>query len=112
MHDLAPKKINENVVAPVFYLGNLSEGLEELPRETGTCIVNFGHAGNGKIYGKLMVHPDDPAEIGTVRPCLSAVFDLVPTLSGGHGVGLEKGGFLGRKLYSNGILYRGKGFPD
>lgn len=102
LRKIAPKKINEDVVVPVSRIPELITGLERLSQETGVTIVNFGHAGNGNIHVNLLVDPDDPAQMASALPCLSRVFDLVlelgGTLSGEHGVGLEKRDYVDREL--------------
>lgn len=102
LRHIAPKKINEDVVVPVSRMGDFIDGLEGLARETRIRIVNFGHAGNGNIHVNLLVNPDDPDEMARASRCLEAVFDLVlglgGTLSGEHGVGLEKRDFVAREL--------------
>ncbi len=130
LRHVAPKKINEDVVVPVGRIATFIEGLERLSREHAITIVNFGHAGNGNIHVNLLVDPDDQDEMARAGACLSAVFDLVValdgTLSGEHGVGLEKRDFVGRELDAvalglmraikrqfdpNGVLNPGKGLP-
>ena len=131
LRNLAPKKINEDVVVPVSRMGEFIEGLDRLSRETAIRIVNFGHAGNGNIHVNLLVNPDEPAEMTAAHACLDAVFDLVlrldGTLSGEHGVGLEKRDYVNREIDPvalrimhrikaqfdpNGILNPGKALPD
>jgi D-lactate dehydrogenase len=130
LRHVAPKKINEDVVVPVSRIGAFIDGLEQLSRDMAIRIVNFGHAGNGNIHVNLLVNPDDANEMSRAAQCLSAVFDLVValdgTLSGEHGVGLEKRDFIHRELDPaaldlmraikaqfdpNGILNPGKGLP-
>ena len=102
LRTVAPKKINEDVVVPVSMLPRLIGGLEELARRHRITIVNFGHAGNGNIHVNLLVNPDDAAQMQRAADCLNEVFDLVlalrGTLSGEHGVGLEKRDFIQREL--------------
>ncbi len=102
LRHIAPKKINEDVVVPVSRIGSFIDGLERLSRETGIRIVNFGHAGNGNIHVNLLVNPEDRAEMARAEQCLDAVFSLVialgGTLSGEHGVGLEKRDFIAREI--------------
>jgi D-lactate dehydrogenase len=102
LRHIAPKKINEDVVVPVSYMGRFIDGLERLSEETRIRIVNFGHAGNGNIHVNLLVHPDDADEMTRAEHCLDAVFSLVielgGTLSGEHGVGLEKRDFIAREI--------------
>jgi len=130
LRHVAPKKINEDVVVPVSRMGTFIDGLEQLSRQTGIKIVNFGHAGNGNIHVNLLVNPDDPDEMARAERCLDAVFSLVieleGTLSGEHGVGLEKRDFIHREIDPvtlrlmrdikrqfdpNGILNPGKSLP-
>lgn len=130
LRKVAPKKINEDVAVPVSLIPTFIEGLRKLGTEHAITIVNFGHAGNGNIHVNLLVNPDDPAEMRRADACLSGVFDLTldlgGTLTGEHGVGLEKRDFVGQELGSevlalmhalrrqfdpNGILNPGKGLP-
>jgi len=130
LRHVAPKKINEDVVVPVSRIAEFIDGLERLSRDLAIRIVNFGHAGNGNIHVNLLVNPDDADEMQRAEQALSAVFDLVValdgTLSGEHGVGLEKRDFVDREIDPvalrlmrdikqqfdpNGILNPGKGLP-
>jgi len=131
LRGLAPKKINEDVAVPVSRLPAFIEGTESLSQRYRVPIVNFGHAGNGNIHTNLMVNPEEGDQLARAERCLSDLFDLVlslgGTLSGEHGVGLEKRPFVGREIDSvtlgvmrrvkhdfdpNGILNPGKLFPD
>jgi len=130
LRDIAPKKINEDVVVPVSRIPELIEGLDALGREYGIRIVNFGHAGNGNIHVNLLIDPDDPAQMQNSHECLMQVFRLVirlnGTLSGEHGIGFVKRDYtsleidpqtmqLMRNIKSqfdpNNILNPGKLFP-
>ena len=130
LRNVAPKKINEDVVVPVSRMPALIDGLEALAGEFGIAIVNFGHAGNGNIHVNLLVDPDDPAQLANADQCLDRVFALVlklgGTLSGEHGVGLVKRDFVEREIDPvtlnlmraikaqfdpNGILNPGKTIP-
>lgn len=102
LRNIAPKKINEDVVVPVSNIPVLIHGLEKLSKEYDTPIVNFGHAGNGNIHVNLLFNPDDKTQYNNAHRCLDAVFDLVlsldGTLSGEHGVGIEKRDFVDREI--------------
>ncbi|MDX1346507.1 MAG: FAD-linked oxidase C-terminal domain-containing protein, partial [Sedimenticolaceae bacterium] len=102
LRHVAPKKINEDIAVPISNMPALIEGLERLSGEHGITIVNFGHAGNGNIHVNLLVNPDDVAEMERAHACLAEVFALVialkGTLSGEHGVGLEKRDFIGMEI--------------
>lgn len=99
LRTLAPKKINEDIVVPVAAMAELVEGLAELSARFGVKIVNFGHAGNGNIHVNLLTHPE---QMDAAHECLACVFALVlrlnGTLSGEHGVGLEKRPYVAQEL--------------
>lgn len=102
LRKIAPKKINEDIVVPVSNMATLITGLDKLSSHYKIPIVNFGHAGNGNIHVNLLVNPDDPKEMQQAEHCLNDVFDLVislkGTLSGEHGVGLEKRDYIYKEL--------------
>lgn len=130
LRKVAPGKINEDVVVPVTELPALIAGLNELSRRFGLPIVNFGHAGNGNIHVNLLLDPAKPGEQENAHAALGEVFALVlslrGTLSGEHGVGLEKRDYIAQELDAtsldlmqaikrqfdpNGILNPGKMLP-
>lgn len=130
LRNIAPKKINEDVVVPVSNIPALIHGLKKLSNKYHIPIVNFGHAGNGNIHVNLLFNPDDEIQNKNAHHCLDAVFDLVlkldGTLSGEHGVGIEKRDFVDREIEPvtlalmkrikkdfdpGGILNPGKMFP-
>jgi len=131
LRNVAPKKINEDVVVPVSRLPQLINGLADLADKHGITIVNFGHAGNGNIHVNLLLDPDDPEQAQAAHDCLDEVFNLVialeGTLSGEHGIGRVKKNYLNREIDENSlslmrlikaqfdpnnILNPGVGFPD
>lgn len=131
LREIAPKKINEDVVVPVTHLPEFLLGLKQLSQCYQLQNVNFGHAGNGNIHVNLLIDPDDADEVSRAEHCLDEIFDLVialqGTLSGEHGVGSEKRAFVSKEIDSetmnlmknikclfdpNNILNPGKLFPE
>jgi D-lactate dehydrogenase len=102
LRNISPKKINEDVVVPVSNIPTLIHGLEKLSKQYDIPIVNFGHAGNGNIHVNLLFNPDDETQNKNAYLCLDKVFNLVleldGTLSGEHGVGIEKRDFVSREI--------------
>lgn len=112
LRKIAPKKINEDVVVPVTEIPALIAGLDQLSKKYALPIINFGHAGNGNIHVNLLLDPDIPEQSSKAQQCLDEIFSLVlalkGTLSGEHGVGLEKRDFVDRELDANSLaLMRG-----
>jgi D-lactate dehydrogenase len=131
LRSIAPMKINEDVVVPVSRLPALIEGLDAISAQSRIPIVNFGHAGNGNMHVNLLFDPTDTALAAAAPEALSGVFDLVlalgGTLSGEHGIGIEKRAFVSRAIEPatlalmralkscfdpEGILNPGKLLPD
>lgn len=102
LRNVAPKKINEDVVVPVSHIPELINSLDQLANKHRITIVNFGHAGNGNIHVNLLVDPDDTEQMTRAEDCLDEVFSLViklgGTLSGEHGIGLVKRNFIDREI--------------
>ncbi|PHR51839.1 FAD-linked oxidase C-terminal domain-containing protein [Cycloclasticus sp.] len=104
LRKVAPKKINEDVVVPVSYIPKLINGLQALSKRYQIPIVNFGHAGNGNIHVNLLVQLE---QLDRAKECLAEVFELViqlnGSLSGEHGIGLEKRDYINLELEATAI---------
>lgn len=102
LREIAPKKINEDVVVPVNSLPEFLDKLALLSQQFQLANINFGHAGNGNIHVNLLINPDDPDEVTRAERCLDQIFDLVirlnGTLSGEHGIGSEKRAFVAKEV--------------
>ncbi|WP_324779058.1 FAD-binding oxidoreductase [Thiobacillus sedimenti] len=128
---IAPLKINEDVVVPVSRLADFVDFLDHTARAQRLAVVSFGHAGNGNLHVNLMVHPDDADEMARAQRALEAIMQQVlalgGTLSGEHGIGTEKRRFvpqeidavtlelmraIKRQFDPHGLLNPGKIFPD
>jgi D-lactate dehydrogenase len=94
LREIAPKKINEDVVVPVSRIPALIKTIQRLSSQHQIQIANFGHAGNGNLHTNLLVNPDDPEEMARATRCLQALFEEVLRLngaiSGEHGIGAVK----------------------
>lgn len=127
---IAPNKISEDVVVPVAQIPALLQRLTEISQQYDIPIVNYGHAGNGNIHVNLLVDSLDPQLQPKIKTCLNLIFDSViqlgGTLSGEHGIGLEKKEYMPKAVTSetlnfmrqikqifdpNNILNPGKIFP-
>lgn len=102
LRTLSPNKINEDIVVPVSEIAVLIDFLDEKALEYDFKIVSFGHAGNGNLHVNLLVDPYDPIEGQKAKACLDQIFDKVialkGTLSGEHGVGIEKKAYIHKEI--------------
>ncbi len=105
LRTLAPGKINEDVVVPVAHVPLLIEKLNTLSEKYHINIVNFGHAGNGNIHINLLIDSNDAQQRQGAEQCLAEIFDSVlalnGTLSGEHGIGIEKRDFMAKAIDAN-----------
>jgi len=108
LRTIAPKKINEDVVVPVSKIPALIKQLQIISDKYSIPIVNFGHAGNGNIHTNLLLDETNPTQANNAQACLNDVFELVlelnGTLSGEHGVGIEKREYVDREIDKNTLM--------
>jgi len=87
---------------PIANIPALLDTLKQLSRQFDIPIVNFGHAGNGNIHVNLLCDPQHGDDLKRAKNCLEKVFECVlsldGTLSGEHGVGLEKQPYIHQEL--------------
>ena len=99
---IAPLKINEDVVVPVSQLADFVDFIDQTAETHRLAVVSFGHAGNGNLHVNLMVHPEDRDEMARAHIALEAIMQRVlalgGTLSGEHGIGTEKRRFVAQEI--------------
>jgi D-lactate dehydrogenase len=102
LRSLSPHKINEDVVVPISRIAELIDYTQELAKTFNITIVNFGHAGNGNLHVNLLIDPHDPVQGPNAARALNLLFDKVValqgSLSGEHGVGIEKRDYISKEL--------------
>lgn len=99
MFELAPRKLNEDVVVPIEAQKALLGYTRQLQRETGFHTPTFGHAADGNFHVHILFDPEaaGAAERAhrAVHSLMEKVVSLGGAISGEHGVGLAKSEFLG-----------------
>lgn len=102
LYSLKPTKINEDIVVPRTNITEMLRRLRTLSEKSGITIVNFGHAGDGNIHVNIMVDKSDKEEyqkgLALVEQIFRETLDLGGTISGEHGIGLTKAGYLSMEL--------------
>lgn len=108
LRSIASGKINEDVVVPVSRIPALCRAISGWRSELGLPIVVFGHAGNGNLHVNFLYEPADPAQQQAARRGLALLFETVlalgGTLSGEHGIGLDKRDWLPRAVGAPALL--------
>jgi len=102
LYQIRPTKINEDIVVPRNMVTEMLKRLRKLSEESGIKIVNFGHAGDGNIHVNIMVDKADNEEytkgLSLVEQIFKDTLSLGGTISGEHGIGLTKAGYIGMEL--------------
>lgn len=121
----------EDVGVPRSLAPELLAAIERISTAHGVQVGVFGHAGDGNFHPTFVMDRDDPdaeRRIDAVRADLfAAVLDMGGTVSGEHGTGVAKRGYVARQrgeayvrtmraikqaLDPLGILNPGKVLPD
>lgn len=102
LYRVKPNKINEDVVVPRSKIPELITGVRTIADNHGVVIACFGHAGDGNIHVNVMYDKKALDEARSAEKAVVDVFKLVlslnGTISGEHGVGTAKAGFLEMEL--------------
>ncbi|MCB2192774.1 MAG: FAD-binding protein [Deltaproteobacteria bacterium] len=102
MYNLAPNKLNEDVVVPLGRLAQTIRAIHAIGEKRGVLIPTFGHAGDGNLHVNVMYDASDPEQNRQAHQAVTDVFAQVlkvgGSLSGEHGVGSAKLGYVGAEL--------------
>jgi glycolate oxidase len=91
---LSPTVILEDVTVPRSRLPEMVERIGKISGRYGLRIAVFGHAGDGNLHPSFLADRKDHDEMKRVRVGISemmrACIDLGGTISGEHGIGMDK----------------------
>jgi len=94
-------KASEDIVVPFDRLGEAIEETLSIGARHDLPACSWGHAGDGNLHSTFLVDPTDAAELARAEAAAEELFALAVRLggsiSGEHGLGLVKGGQLGRQ---------------
>jgi glycolate oxidase len=97
---LSPSYCTQDGVVPRTKLPEILEHITAVGRKWGIRIVNVFHAGDGNIHPILLFDERDAEQIGRVLKAsdeiLSKCIELGGSVTGEHGIGVEKIGFMNR----------------
>ena len=120
----------QDICVPISRLSEAIRRVGKLAREHDLPVANVFHAGDGNLHPNIGFDREDPKQMRRLHELNEGIMDLAVelggTLSGEHGIGIEKSAFLPRALTpedrephlrlkkgldSRGILNPGKIFP-
>lgn len=99
---LKPNKLGEDISVPRARIPAMVRRVEDIAVRYRLAIPLFGHIGDGNLHPNILCDLRDPEEMDRVqaaaRAILEAAVELGGTLSGEHGIGTLKRGFLSENL--------------
>ena len=102
IYSAARTVIAEDVTVPRDRLADFIRKLDEISRKSGFAVVLIGHAGDGNIHPSVFTNSREKEDLDRLQDTLTAIFEaaleLGGTLSGEHGIGLEKKRLLAKAL--------------
>ncbi len=94
-------KVSEDIVVPFDRLAEAIDETLAIGARHGLAACSWGHAGDGNLHSTFLIDPADEAERERAEAAAEELFELAARLggsiSGEHGLGLVKGGQLGRQ---------------
>jgi len=104
---LKPTLVLEDATVPRSKIPAMVEAIENLARKYDLSIGTFGHAGDGNLHPTILTDRRDTAQWHKVEKCVSDLFDAAlgmgGTLSGEHGIGIAKAGFMKNEVGQSSI---------
>ena len=95
---VAPTTILEDATVPRSELAKMVHFIQQTGARHGLKIGTFGHMGDGNLHPTFLTNERDKEEMHRVEAAMKEIFDfavsLGGTITGEHGVGLAKKGFL------------------
>jgi glycolate oxidase len=102
IYSAARTVVAEDVTVPRDRLSDFIKKLDEISKKFGFPIVLIGHAGDGNIHPSVFTNSREKEDLERLEDTLTAIFEaaleLGGTLSGEHGIGLEKKRLLSKAL--------------
>lgn len=97
---LSPSCVTQDGVVPRTRLPEILEFMQDVERRYNIRIVNVFHAGDGNIHPILLFDERDKEQIqrviGASEEILNRCIDLGGSVTGEHGIGVEKISFMSR----------------
>ncbi len=104
---VSPTTVLEDATVPRSRLAEMLTALHKIAGDHGLLIGTFGHAGDGNLHPTILTDARNDEEMQRVRLAVADIFkaalSLGGTLTGEHGIGLAKKGFLPWEIGADGV---------
>ena len=102
-----PNIILEDATVMRSKLPEMVKGITDIAAKYDVQVGIFGHAGDGNLHPTFLLDMKDKEELARTEEAVAELFqlaiDIEGTISGEHGIGLEKKPFLKNQIGSEGI---------
>lgn len=102
-----PTTLLEDVTVPRSRVPEMVAEIKRIAGKYGLVVGVFGHAGDGNLHPTFLSDQRDAGEMRRVEKAAGEIFDaalrLGGTLSGEHGIGVAKAGFLEKEVGKKGL---------
>lgn len=102
-----PNLILEDATVMRSKLPEMVRGITDIAKKYDVQVGIFGHAGDGNLHPTFLLDMQDKDELERTEKAVAELFqlaiDLEGTISGEHGIGLEKKPFLKNQIGGEGI---------
>lgn len=131
MGRIKPAYMVQDVTVPCNEIPDMLRLIADVAEEYGITIAQLAHAGDGNLHPHLLYDPENHEEMERVEQAAKRIFlaalDVGGTLTGEHGIGLEKRSYMERAFTTEDmrfmldikaamdprhILNKGKIFPN
>lgn len=104
---MAPDRIGEDISVPRNEFPEIVRRIRQIADKYGLKIAVYGHAGDGNLHPSILCDLSNPEEAALVNKAIDEIFGAAlavgGTLSGEHGIGLTKRGYIADALGENGV---------
>lgn len=95
---IKPAYMVQDITVPRHRLPQMLRFVSDISKKYDITIAQMAHAGDGNLHPHLLYDPDDPEEFERVEEASHEIFETAlkmdGTLTGEHGIGLEKLPFM------------------
>ncbi len=99
---LKPITILEDATVPRSRVVEMVRAIGDIAKRNDILIATFGHAGDGNLHPTILVDTPVDKHAAGVEKAVSEIFDVAlslgGTVSGEHGIGIEKADFLKKEI--------------
>ena len=101
-------KLSDDIAVPVERLGDAVEGVVAIGERHRLEACSWGHAGDGNLHATFLIDPRDDLAVARARHAaddlLAMAIEMGGTISGEHGIGVLKNGWLRRQWEPRAVL--------